>query len=573
MADEAFSIRFPTGKLRGRRVSSVLAFRPGLDVTDTLEPYVIGLFAPPAAPTGNAYRYWRWRVTAVRTDTGADSLAQIAEFNLMAGGSRLAPSSVVGLGDDGGSEGVSCLDDTNTSNKWLTTRHAMQAVWDMGTAVTPDAYRWYTANDADGRDPVSWVLEASDDPDAWWWTVIDTVTAYSVTTSRNTLVNTWTITPPTPDTPPARSGQAWRYWRFTPTARRGGGSTTTQFSELHMTCAGRRTVSTGQSGPAGTGAEGVDQADDWAVLSKLVGGTPADCAVTLDLGSSLACDGYEWFTANDATDRDPVSWTLEGSDDNSTWTTVDTQTSVTITTSRLASAFSGSITASGVSGTVAVTLGATTSAASGSPVAAGSTAATLGAVTSTASGTPVVSSSTAQTLGTLTSAAAGSPIVTGTVAATLGAVTCAADGDVGSDPVTGTVAVTLGVVTSATGGAPVITGTVAATLGDVTAAAAGTPTATGTVAVTLDGTTAAATGTPAITGTATITLGLLTCAAEGSIPGPAIVGRYLYRWTEPAATTHREPVAAGWGEPGLFSGPEPSTARWAEPAISSGGDQ
>jgi len=56
-------------------------------------------------------------------------------------------------------------------------------------------------------------------------------------------------------------------------------------------------------------------------------------------------------------------------------------------------------------------------------------------------------------------------------------------------------------------------------------------------------------------------------------PGPAIVGRYVYRWTEPAVTTHREPVAAGWGEPGLFSGPEPSTARWAEPAISSGGDQ
>lgn len=40
-------------------------------------------------------------------------------------------------------------------------------------------------------------------------------------------------------------------------------------------------------------------------------------------------------------------------------------------------------------------------------------------------------------------------------------------------------------------------------------------------------------------------------------PGPTILGRFVYRWTEP----------------GLFSGPEPSTARWAEPAISSGGDQ
>ena len=56
-------------------------------------------------------------------------------------------------------------------------------------------------------------------------------------------------------------------------------------------------------------------------------------------------------------------------------------------------------------------------------------------------------------------------------------------------------------------------------------------------------------------------------------PGPTIVGRFVYRWTEPAVTSHREPVAAGWGEPGLFSGPEPTTARWAEPAITSGGDQ
>lgn len=41
--------------------------------------------------------------------------------------------------------------------------------------------------------------------------------------------------------------------------------------------------------------------------------------------------------------------------------------------------------------------------------------------------------------------------------------------------------------------------------------------------------------------------------------GPTILGRFVYRWTEPAVTAHREP--------------EPSTARWAEPAISSGGDQ
>ena len=32
---------------------------------------------------------------------------------------------------------------------------------------------------------------------------------------------------------------------------------------------------------------------------------------------------YKWATANDAPDRDPVQWSLEGSNDGNTWTTLD----------------------------------------------------------------------------------------------------------------------------------------------------------------------------------------------------------------------------------------------------------
>ena len=46
--------------------------------------------------------------------------------------------------------------------------------------------------------------------------------------------------------------------------------------------------------------------------------------VQIDLGERVPFHGYRWYTADDASQRDPLSWTLEASDDGSTWTTVDT---------------------------------------------------------------------------------------------------------------------------------------------------------------------------------------------------------------------------------------------------------
>ena len=43
---------------------------------------------------------------------------------------------------------------------------------------------------------------------------------------------------------------------------------------------------------------------------------------------------YSTFTANDVIERDPVSWTLEGSNDGSVYTTLSTQTDVAVTQSR-----------------------------------------------------------------------------------------------------------------------------------------------------------------------------------------------------------------------------------------------
>lgn len=51
-------------------------------------------------------------------------------------------------------------------------------------------------------------------------------------------------------------------------------------------------------------------------------------------GNTVLFNGYRWTTANDSPCRDPISWTLWGSNDSSAWTILDTQNNQAITSSR-----------------------------------------------------------------------------------------------------------------------------------------------------------------------------------------------------------------------------------------------
>ena len=50
--------------------------------------------------------------------------------------------------------------------------------------------------------------------------------------------------------------------------------------------------------------------------------------------SAKAFNGYRWATANDEESRDPKSWTISGSNDGSTWTTLHTVSGFTATSAR-----------------------------------------------------------------------------------------------------------------------------------------------------------------------------------------------------------------------------------------------
>lgn len=64
-------------------------------------------------------------------------------------------------------------------------------------------------------------------------------------------------------------------------------------------------------------------------------GVTKSWVLQIDFGSVRTIDGFRYVTAADVSGRDPVQWVLEGSNDNSTWTTIHVQsTDASITTLR-----------------------------------------------------------------------------------------------------------------------------------------------------------------------------------------------------------------------------------------------
>jgi hypothetical protein len=59
-------------------------------------------------------------------------------------------------------------------------------------------------------------------------------------------------------------------------------------------------------------------------------------SIYIDNVDPIFFNSYYYVTGNDSPDRDPVSWTLAVSNDNSTWTIINTQSNVVITDDRYA---------------------------------------------------------------------------------------------------------------------------------------------------------------------------------------------------------------------------------------------
>jgi len=128
-----------------------------------------------------------------------DTGYQISEFHLLLNGEKveypigtLATSPGKGPGNEGPEKAI----DGSVDTKFYTNIYPINPlVIELPAPMVFNGYRWYTANDANGRDPVVWSVDISDD--GVNWTTVDyrdySASQGEITTSRKTLVGTWSM--------------------------------------------------------------------------------------------------------------------------------------------------------------------------------------------------------------------------------------------------------------------------------------------------------------------------------------------------------------------------------------------
>jgi hypothetical protein len=134
---------------------------------------------------------------------------------------------------------------------------------------------------------------------------------------------------------PESSAAYYRYYQFTPVALRSEVEAF-QISELNLRYNGTRvdySTATASNPGGGSNSEGgPDKTIDSLTTTKLF--DPRKKPLVIDFGKQTRVSDYTFATGNDVANRDPISWVFSGSNDNSSWTTLDTQTNYPTPTAR-----------------------------------------------------------------------------------------------------------------------------------------------------------------------------------------------------------------------------------------------
>ncbi len=166
------------------------------------------------AATTNSYTYFRFKIEGRKgNDNG---MVQIAELKLYSGDTDITQEKIQQYYDsstvnvDGAkypdNEAPYKLVDGNIDTKWLDRRlkdgsspASLDAVWLAVGFSEPKQvtkYEWFTANDAEARDPAAWRLQGSNDnPDSSGaiWVDLDVRSGFTATSERKASAGVWTI--------------------------------------------------------------------------------------------------------------------------------------------------------------------------------------------------------------------------------------------------------------------------------------------------------------------------------------------------------------------------------------------
>jgi hypothetical protein len=129
----------------------------------------------------------------------------------------------------------------------------------------------------------------------------------------------------------------YRYFKFAPTSLRDSSvANSVQLSEFALLndstrLTGMTATATNNNSPVG---QDPTMAADNNVATKWLSFNKTASALVYAFAAPVTATGYRWATADDAVERDPVSWTVQGSNDNATWTTIDTRSNYGTPTAR-----------------------------------------------------------------------------------------------------------------------------------------------------------------------------------------------------------------------------------------------
>jgi hypothetical protein len=317
----------------------------------------------PANPS-ISYRYYRFTPKRIRDVTAGDRQYQLSEFQFFLDSTRKTASSV--SVSSGGSNPVSNINDNNLNTYWISTTPWSPITFDMG-ASPPSVNSYRFAGYRDGtnsyqssRDPIAWIIEGRDCTTCMW-NLLDERSGTEIVPSGTISTPSYTVKFP------FRSSQAlnpyvltpqyyyngnmagiattkirtkyFRYFKFSGLVLRTPGHGY-QISEIQLLYQGQlqslastSTAKTPDGTLSGQGAsEAAVKVVDDNVGSKWYTSTEI-ATLLIDIGSIKPVDSYRFATGGDIPERDPMEWTLKGSNndlaystswnDDSVWTLLD----------------------------------------------------------------------------------------------------------------------------------------------------------------------------------------------------------------------------------------------------------
>ncbi len=218
-------------------------------------------------------------------------------------------------------EGAKKLIDGTVDTKWCTglINGSLYIVFDVGSSRVAKTYTMYTGNDTSnysGRNPRDWKLYGTNSPEhgvnSGDWHEIDSVTNDSVLGATNKTGYSFSLD----------SVAAYRYYKLYITATKGD---IFQLSEFTMNFSPNECVWVAGADSTSSSSEKSQNVFDGNTGTKWCCNSNTDRYVTCDMGRRVVIDGYTITTANDNASnpgRNPKSWNILGSNDNSSWTVV-----------------------------------------------------------------------------------------------------------------------------------------------------------------------------------------------------------------------------------------------------------